>query len=121
MEPASNNTPINNRGKNEPQQEAGTLKYARLWIGLALVFVFSFAVLGYYGGEIYQAKPPIPRRVVTTAGDVLFTEKDILEGQNVWQSMGGQEIGTVWGHGAYTAPDWTADWLHRECLWILDA
>ncbi len=97
------------------------MKYARLWIGLALVFVFSFAVLGYYGGEIYQAKPPIPRRVVTTAGDVLFTEKDILEGQNVWQSMGGQEIGTVWGHGAYTAPDWTADWLHRECLWILDA
>ena len=34
--------------------------------------------------------------------------------------MGGQEVGSVWGHGAYTAPDWTADWLHRESLYLLD-
>lgn len=97
------------------------MNYTRLWIGLAIVFVLSFAVLGYYGGEIYQTMPPIPKRVVTETGDVLFTEKDIMEGQNVWQSMGGQEVGTVWGHGAYVAPDWTADWLHRESLWILNA
>jgi nitric oxide reductase subunit B len=50
----------------------------------------------------------------------LFTEKDIKEGQNVWQSMGEQEVGSVWGHGAYVSPDWTADWLHRECVWILN-
>lgn len=41
---------------------------------------------------------------------------DIKRSQNVWQNMGGQEVGTVWGHGAYVAPDW----LHRECTWILD-
>ncbi|GAB6934733.1 hypothetical protein JCM14720_06540 [Calditerricola yamamurae] len=23
-------------------------------------------------------------------------------------------------HGAYVAPDWTADWLHRECMWFLN-
>src|SRR5262249_51489934 len=40
--------------------------------------------------------------------------------QNVWQSIGGEEVGTVWGHGAYVAPDWSADWLHRECTWLLD-
>ena len=34
--------------------------------------------------------------------------------------MGGQEVGTVWGHGAYVAPDWSADWLHREAAWLLD-
>ncbi|MDX1752451.1 MAG: nitric-oxide reductase large subunit, partial [Salinimicrobium sediminis] len=34
--------------------------------------------------------------------------------------MGGQEVGSIWGHGAYTAPDWTADWLHRESLYILN-
>lgn len=34
--------------------------------------------------------------------------------------MGGQELGSVWGHGAYVAPDWTADWLHRELTWMLD-
>ena len=41
-------------------------------------------------------------------------------GQNVWQSMGGMEVGSIWGHGSYVAPDWTADWLHRECVFILD-
>jgi nitric oxide reductase subunit B len=44
----------------------------------------------------------------------------ILAGQNVWQSLGGMEVGSIWGHGSYVAPDWTADWLHREALFILD-
>ena len=30
------------------------------------------------------------------------------------------EVGSVWGHGSYVAPDWTADWLHREAIFILD-
>lgn len=81
------------------------MNLARLWWSLILVFVFSFAILGYYGGEIYQTMPPVPKRVVTTDGDVLFTEKEIRDGQNVWQSIGGQEVGTIWGHGAYVAPD----------------
>ena len=29
-------------------------------------------------------------------------------------------MGTVWGHGAYQAPDWSADWLHKEALFILN-
>ncbi len=92
----------------------------RLWLVLGAVSLASFAALLYYGGEIYQAAPPIPRSVNTTDGEVVFLEKDILEGQDVWRSIGGQELGSVWGHGAYTAPDWTADWLHRESVWILD-
>ncbi|MCL6593038.1 MAG: nitric-oxide reductase large subunit [Alicyclobacillus sp.] len=96
------------------------MRYTRLWVALTLVFFFSFAVLGYYGGRIYHVMPPIPNRVITTDGTVLFSGDDIRKGQNVWQSIGGQEVGTVWGHGAYVAPDWTADWLHRECLWILN-
>ncbi len=63
--------------------------------------------------------PPLPD-VYTASGQLLFTGSQITDGQNVWQSIGGQEIGTVWGHGAYVAPDWTADWLHRECLILLD-
>jgi nitric oxide reductase subunit B len=35
--------------------------------------------------------------------------------------MGGQEIGTVWGHGAYQAPDWSADWLHKEAVFIINS
>ena len=96
------------------------MNYRRLWIALFAVMAGSFAVLGYYGREIYRQAPPIPERVVTTAGEVLFTGQDIRDGQNVWQSIGGQELGSIWGHGAYVAPDWSADWLHRECEWLLD-
>jgi len=92
----------------------------KLWIGFILVMVISFGVLGYYGREIYRKAPPIPAQVKTPDGKVIFTESDIKDGQNVWQSMGGQEVGTIWGHGAYKAPDWTADWLHREAMYILN-
>lgn len=80
----------------------------------------SFCVLGYFGYEIYQNAPPIPEKVVGSDGTLLFTGQDIKDGQNVWQSIGGQEVGSIWGHGAYLAPDWTADWLHREAIFILD-
>ncbi len=94
--------------------------YTKLWVSLITVITLSFLVLAYYGTEIYRLAPPVPKRVVTTDGTVLFTGQDIKDGQNVWQSMGGQEVGTVWGHGAYVAPDWSADWLHREATWLLE-
>nr|WP_318502541.1 hypothetical protein [Bacillus sp. T3] len=96
------------------------MNYRRLWVTLSLVIIISFAILGYYGGRIYQVMPPIPDRVVTDDGTVLFNKQDIQAGQNVWQSIGGQEVGSIWGHGAYVAPDWNADWLHRESMFLLN-
>ncbi|HRV09009.1 MAG TPA: nitric-oxide reductase large subunit, partial [Acidobacteriota bacterium] len=92
----------------------------RYWLALFLVVVPSFTVLGWVGSRIYQEKPPIPRRVVTADGTELVDADAILRGQAVWRSMGGMEIGSIWGHGSYVAPDWTADWLHREALFVLD-
>ncbi|MEN7547023.1 nitric-oxide reductase large subunit [Rapidithrix thailandica] len=94
--------------------------YKTLWITLGFVVGVSFLVLGYFGVRIYQMAPPIPEKVVSESGELLFTGQDIKDGQNVWQSIGGQEIGSIWGHGAYQAPDWTADWLHREAVFMLD-
>ena len=88
----------------------------RLWRWLGLIFVLSFGALGYLGWQIYLSAPPIPRQVVTTDGDVLFTAEQVDLGQQAWLSAGGQQLGTVWGHGAYVAPDWSADWLHREAV-----
>lgn len=96
------------------------MNYKKLWIGLGLVILISFLVLGFFGYQIYHQAPPIPEKVIAEDGRILFTKEDIQNGQNVWQSMGGQEMGTVWGHGSYIAPDWTADWIHREALWILN-
>lgn len=96
-------------------------KEQKLWVLFALVMVLSFGVLGYYGFEIYQQSPPIPKAIKTTDNTVVFTEQEIKDGQNIWQSIGGQEVGSIWGHGAYVAPDWTADWLHKEALHILNS
>jgi nitric oxide reductase subunit B len=93
----------------------------RFWTAFISVNVVGFLVLGWAGYRIYQEKPPIPEMVVTHNGKVLVVSGEISEGQNVWQAMGGMELGSVWGHGSYVAPDWTADWLHRECTFILDA
>lgn len=95
------------------------MKKFKLWYGFIAVTLFSFAVLLYVGTEIYHSKPPVPGKVITTEGTVIFTGQQIRDGQNVWQSIGGQEVGTIWGHGAYVAPDWSADWLHREAEFIL--
>lgn len=87
---------------------------------LILVVVTSFATLLYFGRDIYQQAPPLPERVITTDGLVVYSGDNIRTGMDVWRSIGGHELGSIWGHGAYTAPDWTADWLHREAVWILD-
>ncbi|SHN11118.1 hypothetical protein [Chitinophaga sp. CF418] len=93
----------------------------KLWLSLALVMASSFAVLLFFGNDIYRKAPPIPAKVISETGEVLFTGQDIKDGQNVWQSIGGQTVGSIWGHGAYIAPDWTADYLHRESLAMLTA
>src|SRR5689334_12379546 len=93
----------------------------RLWLGLATVFFLSFAALGWIGREIYLAAPPIPAAVVAQDGRVLYTGEQIRDGQRAWRAAGGQQLGTVWGHGSYVAPDWSADWLHREAIAYRDA
>ena len=52
----------------------------------ALVMASSFAVLILFGSDIYGKAPPIPAKVVSETGEVLFTGQDIKDGQNVWQS-----------------------------------
>ena len=94
--------------------------YKKLWFTLIGVLIVTFSLLGYYGAEVYRQAPPIPMQVVTADGKALFGKEDILDGQTAWQSVGGMQLGSIWGHGAYQAPDWTADWLHRELTAWLD-
>ena len=92
----------------------------KLWVGLAALLMASFAVLLWVGGEIHRQAPPMPEQVVSTDGTVVYTRQDIETGRQVWQSIGGQQLGSIWGHGGYVAPDWGADWLHREAEAVLD-
>jgi nitric oxide reductase subunit B len=88
--------------------------YKKLWFTLIGVLIVTFSLLGYYGAEVYRQAPPIPGQIVAPGKEVLYTKERILDGQTAWQSVGGMQLGSIWGHGAYQAPDWTADWLHRE-------
>jgi len=96
------------------------MQYKKLWIAMGLVMLISFTVLGTVGYKAINSGPPIPGKVISTDGRVLFTGETIRNGQNVWQSTGGQEVGTIWGHGAYVAPDWSADYLHRQSVIVLN-
>lgn len=88
----------------------------RYWICLMIVLIGTFTILGFFGREVYRQAPPLYSEMKDSSGITLYTKKDILDGQTIWQSIGGQQIGSIWGHGAYQAPDWTADWLHRELV-----
>ena len=90
-----------------------------IW-GLIAVCVFSFSVLISLGSDIYREAPPLPDQVITPSGKVVYTYENIDQGQQAWRSMGGMQLGSIWGHGAYLAPDWTADWVHRSALAWLD-
>lgn len=85
---------------------------------LLFLLVLTFGVLLLGGQMINKEKPPIPETVRTSSGVTVFTAEDILDGQDYYFSRGGQHIGTIWGHGSYLAPDWSADFLHRMGLYI---
>ena len=63
--------------------------------------IVMFGILLFMRREIYQQAPPIPEFVSTASGETLFTRHDIETGQNVWQSIGGMEQGSIWGPGGY--------------------
>ena len=83
---------------------------------LLFVVVGAFTVLLFGGAQIAKHKPPIPARIVTPAGELVSGAERIALGQRAYLSRGGQSTGSVWGHGSYLAPDWTADALHRTAL-----
>ncbi len=85
------------------------------WMQVALlVFVAGFFGLGLAGYLNYKDEPPLPARVVDQSGATLFTKADIIAGQEVFLGNGLMEYGSVFGHGAYLGPDYTADYLHRS-------
>jgi nitric oxide reductase subunit B len=78
-----------------------------------LVMAFGFSLLTLVTVLTYTNAPPIPQRVTDATGATLFTREDIEHGQEIFLKHGLMEHGTLWGHGAYLGPDYSAEYLHR--------
>lgn len=83
---------------------------------LIIVLILAFSLLIYGGAIIYKDKPPIPEKVVSDTGTVLFTDQDIQGGQAAFLRFGIMDYGSIFGHGGYLGPDFTADYLHNMGL-----
>ncbi len=87
------------------------------WIQAAgIVLIIGFFIMGVLTYYTYNDEPPIPQVVKDANGAVLFTRADILAGQGIFLGNGLMEYGSVFGHGAYLGPDFTAEYLHRAAL-----
>jgi nitric oxide reductase subunit B len=94
---------------------------SKAWLqAVVLVVLCGFFVLGLLAYRTYMAHPPVPARVTDPGGAVLFTGRDISDGQKVFLHNGLMEYGSAFGHGAYLGPDFTADYLRRESNLVRD-
>ena len=94
---------------------------SRGWIQAAiLVILFGFSILLYLAYRVGVDAPPIPARTTAPSGQVLFTGQDILAGQQVFLGNGLMEYGSIFGHGAYLGPDFTADYLRKSATRVRD-
>jgi nitric oxide reductase subunit B len=91
------------------------------WIQAAiLVILVGFTILLYLAYRVGVDAPPIPARITDPNGRLLFTGPDILAGQQVFLSNGLMEYGSIFGHGAYLGPDFTADYLRKAATRVRD-
>ena len=93
------------------------LLISKAWIqAVVVVGLCGFLLLGILAYRTYTDEPPIPSKVLRSNGELLFTGQDVLAGQEVFLKNGLMEYGSIFGHGAYLGPDFTADYLHRAAL-----
>ena len=95
--------------------ERRSMPIARGWFQAAvLTYLIGFSVLGVLAYLVVRDQPPIPARVVAADGRTVFSREDVLGGMSVFARFGVMELGSIYGHGAYLGPDFTADYLHRS-------
>ncbi|TPG04995.1 nitric-oxide reductase large subunit [Rhodanobacter glycinis] len=80
---------------------------------MLIVMALGFAGLLTITALAYRNAPPIPAQVLDAQGTRLFSGDDIGEGQAVFLRYGLMNNGSIWGHGAYLGPDYSAEALHR--------
>ena len=101
-----------NQNLQKPEQEP--IRFSKWWILLiCVVGIYGFGLLLTLTFKAYSDKPPVPENIVNVFGETILTGDDIREGQEIFLRYGLMDNGTIWGHGAYLGPDFSALYLHR--------
>jgi nitric oxide reductase subunit B len=97
------------------------MEVSPLWLqAMMLTFLVGFAIMGYLALKAHSEHAPVPGRVVDESGRPLTTRDEIMQGQEAFLTHGLMQFGSVYGHGAYLGPDFTADYLHRQAELMRD-
>lgn len=75
--------------------------------------IIGFTVLILLTIKVHHDAPPIPEKVLDAQGQVVFSKQNILHGQQVFLEHGLMDNGSIWGHGGYLGPDFSAQYLHN--------
>ena len=91
--------------------------YTVFWV-TAIVMVV--ALIGFTSLLVKEV-PPIPQKVVSSSGSILYTYDDVVAGKGYFQEFDLMDYGTMLGMGAYLGPDFTEETMHRRIMALYDA
>ncbi len=85
-----------------------------------VVLVGCIAIFAWGTFQTYQGAPPIPDKVLSHSGQVLFTEPQIVAGKAGFQEADLMDYGSVYGNGSYFGEDYTALLLRELAVQMRD-
>jgi len=98
----------------QPKCDPEVSPLSKWWLrSVLMVMILGFAGLLAITMLSYRNAPPIPDAVIDASGETLFTGDQIRSGQAIFLRYGLMDNGTIWGHGAYLGPDFSAETLHQ--------
>ncbi len=99
--------------------ETRGLLISKRWVqAVAIVMLFGFLCWGYWPTELTQIRRRFPAKWCVPTGRCCSPEPNVIAGQEIFLRNGLMEYGSIFGHGAYLGPDFTADYLRRWAVLV---
>ena len=84
--------------------------------GVLISVLIGLAILSWIAVRAYKDAPPIPLKVVNARGETSLHPGGYPGRAASLFEYALMENGTIWGHGAYLGPDFSAAYLHALAL-----
>ncbi|GAB4172081.1 MAG: cbb3-type cytochrome c oxidase subunit I [Calditrichia bacterium] len=92
----------------------------KMFVAFWTISIAMVAALIYYSATLIDEVPPLPEKVVSQSGEVLYTKADIVEGKGYFQQFDLMDYGTMLGMGAYLGPDYSTLFMHKRATYLYD-